>query len=1033
MKRILLSFALFTASLQISFSQSKTQIVNVSNLFKDTKEIYFEFDYSSKTQLSELSKIISIDHGTTATKAKAYANQKEFTQFLTYNIPYTLLLRPNQTANVKMLKDGEGVKSLRSAVGAYPTYPQYISMMQQFAIDYPSICTYYDLGTLPSGRKIVILKISDNPALHENEPAFLYTSTMHGDETTGYPMLLSLIDNLLSNYGTDTRLTNLVNQMEIWINPLANPDGTYAAGDLTVSGATRYNANAVDLNRNYPDPQDGLHPDGNSYQPETQIFMGLADTMDFVMSANFHGGAEVANFPWDTWNHVHPDQAWWIQQCTNYADTAQLHGSAGYMDDLYSGSIAGVTNGFAWYEVDGGRQDFMQWWHQCREFTVELSTTKLLADAQLINYYNYNVRSLLNYMESSLYGIRGVITDNCTGQPMRAKVFISGHDADSSFVYSSGDVGNYHRPILPGTYNVTYSAPGYISQTISGVNVASASSTTIVNVSLAPAPPVANFISSSAAGCTGTIDFTDLTGSATSWAWDFGDGNTSTTQNPSHTYASSGTYTVTLTTTNCAGTDAEIKLNYLTLTVAAAPSALNDTTTGCTPMAFNLTASGSGTLNWYDAPVGGTLVNVGTSYTTPVLSSTTTYYVESSSTGGTAAVGPVDNTIGAGGYFTGASSHYEVFDAFQPFTLVSVKVYANTTGSRTIQLRNSSGTVLQSLTTTLPSGMSIVTLNFNVPAGTDMQLGISGTGGNLYRNSAGAAYPYTLAGVASIKRSSAAPPNDLIYYYFFYDWQVTTNCNSARTAVSAVFTNPIGVASVMASTPDNSVCSGTPVTFTATPTNGGLTPSYQWQVNGSNVGTDSPSYTDAGLSNGDIVTCIMTSSSTCVTGSPATSSSTTMTVFALPSTPTISATGVSLSSTATTGNQWYLNGSPIAAATGANYTAVSNGTYTVVVTDGNGCTSDTSNAIVISTVGMKELTEMAFTLFPNPAQNEFTIETTMDGIYTLTVIDNLGQKVIVEPCSTQRKTIDITALKHGMYFVQLKGNNGTITKKLIVK
>jgi PKD repeat protein len=1030
MKTGLFILSFLTISISGLFAQTKSDQELINELFKDTKEIYFEFDFTSKSQMSELTKIISIDHGSTNLKVKAYANKKGFTKFLQYNIDYTLLLRPNQTsAEVKMLK---GDESIRAAVGAYPTYPAYIAMMQQFAVDYPSLCTYYDLGTLPSGRKIVALKISDNPGANENEPSFLYTSSMHGDEIAGYPMMLSLIDYLLSNYGSNTRVTNMVNSIEIWINPLANPDGTYASGDLTVSGATRFNINGIDLNRNYPDPQDGLHPDGEVYQPETEIFMGFADTMDFVMAANFHGGAEVTNYPWDTWNINHADQNWWIDQCTRYTDTCQLNGSPGYMDDLFSGSIPGVTNGFDWYEVDGGRQDYTQWWNQCRELTVELSAIKIIPDAELINHYNYNVRSLLNFMESSLYGIRGVITDNCTGLPVKAKVFISGHDFDSSFVYSSADVGNYHRPIAAGTYNITYSAPGYASQTISGVNVAGYNSIATVNVVMVQLAPTTNFVSTSPAGCTGTIDFTDVTGGGvSSWTWDFGDGFTSTVQNPSHTYASSGTYTVTLTTTNCAGTDAEIKINYVTVTVAPAPLTVNDTNFSCLPVTLNLTASGAGTLKWYDAAVAGTLVNIGTTYTTPTLSTTTAYYVESENLGSTANVGKTTNA-GGGSYYTGGTYHYLIFTASQPFNLLTVKVYANSSGPRTIQLRNSSGTVLQSVTTpSLIVGLNTVTLNFNVPVGTDLQLGTAGGAScNLYRNNASAVYPYDIAGTVSITDNSAGLSG---YYYYFYDWQIQTTCNSARKPVYAVFNSAIGAALVVANASDNSVCDGTTVTFTAAPTNGGSTPVYQWQLNGSNVGINSPTYTNSTLNNGDVVRCIMTSSDVCVSPSTDTSVNVTMTVFALPAVPTISLSGSVFTSSASTGNQWYLNGSPIGGATGVNYTAISNGTYYSLVTDGNGCTSDTSNQLNLTNAGINDINELGFNLFPNPAETNFTVETNFIGNYTLTVIDNLGQKVLVESCSTQRITINITNLKHGMYFIQLKSKDGSLTKKLMIK
>ena len=97
-------------------------------------------------------------------------------------------------------------------------------------------------------------------------------------------------------------LKNILDNCEIWINPLANPDGTYRSGNSTVNGAVRYNANFVDINRNFPDPADGPHPDGEVWQPETMIMMNVASANCFSASANFHGGEEVANYPWDTWS-----------------------------------------------------------------------------------------------------------------------------------------------------------------------------------------------------------------------------------------------------------------------------------------------------------------------------------------------------------------------------------------------------------------------------------------------------------------------------------------------------------------------------------------------------------------------------------------------------------------------------------------------------------------------------------------------------------------------------------------------------------
>jgi len=225
-----------------------------------------------------------------------------------------------------------------------------VSFMTGFASAYPDLCRLDTVGTTIQGRLILVVRISKNVNTEEAEPQFLYTSSIHGDETAGYVMMLHLADYLLSNYGIDSNVTRMVNSTEIFINPLANPDGTYHGGNNTVSGAIRYNANYIDLNRNFPDPKVGQHPDGNAWQPETIEWMDYATKNHFTMSINFHGGEEVFNYPWDTWSKLTADDNWWQLVAREYADTVHQYAPAGYFTDL----VNGVTNGYAWYEVNGG-------------------------------------------------------------------------------------------------------------------------------------------------------------------------------------------------------------------------------------------------------------------------------------------------------------------------------------------------------------------------------------------------------------------------------------------------------------------------------------------------------------------------------------------------------------------------------------------------------------------------------------------------------------------------------------------------------
>ena len=152
----------------------------------------------------------------------------------------------------------------------------------------------------------------------------------------------------------------------------------------------------------------------------------------------------------------------------------------------------------------------------------------------------------------------------------------------------------------------------------------------------------------------------------------------------------------------------------------------------------------------------------------------------------------------------------------------------------------------------------------------------------------------------------------------------SSGCTNSGTSVITINPSlPVSL-SIASSDMDNTICAGTSVTFTATPTNGGASPSYQWKLNGGNVGTDSPMYATSTLANGDSVWVVLTSNATCATGNPATSTKITTTVNPnLPVSVSISSSdmdnticaGTSVTFTATPTNgggspsyQWKLNG-----------------------------------------------------------------------------------------------------------------------------
>jgi hypothetical protein len=449
----------------------------VGSVWANNPESYIKLRVDDRTELESLTRVVSIDR-VDGNEVWAYAWPDQLHRLEELGYSWQELPIPSSTSKARM---GLLPRAASGDWDAYPTYAEYLTMMQNLANDFPDLCRLVEIGDSANQvrpHKLLALKITDNPDLEEDEPEVLYTSTMHGDETVGFVLTLRLAHELLDRYDPasndpyDREITTLVNELEIWINPLANPDGTYYASDSDVSGALRNFTNIdgspanVNPNRNFPDPDDGDHPDGNQWWPETVAMMAFAEQHSFVLSANFHGGIEVVNYPWDTWSRLHTDDRWFYALSRAYADRAQAAAASDpYFDNTYMRALDdGVTNGYQWYPVAGGRQDYMTYWRGSRETTIELSTVKNPPAAQLPRFWDYNRGSLLEYMAWALRGVRGVVTDG-QGNPVRATVAVIGHDdpADNPYAVTDPDVGDYHRLLLPGRYHLVYSADGFLS------------------------------------------------------------------------------------------------------------------------------------------------------------------------------------------------------------------------------------------------------------------------------------------------------------------------------------------------------------------------------------------------------------------------------------------------------------------------------------------------------------------------------------------------------------------------------------------
>jgi hypothetical protein len=452
--------------------------------------VTIRLEIGDRSELEQLTRLVSIDD-VRGHEVRAIATPEQLEKLRAAGWSWQIVPAAGLAAEPGMCSEG-WVEDLDRSWTCYPSYLQYEALLRKFAAEDPSLCRLVDLGpttNLVHPHRLWALIVSDRPGDEENEPEVLLTSTMHGDETTGFVLMLRLISHLLQGYGDDPEITELVNETEIWINPLANPDGTYFGGNDTVADAIRYYTTSgggdsgVNPNRNFPDFDDGDHPDGHPWWTETEAMMALAESQTFVLSANFHGGAEVVNYPWDTVERRHPDDAWFQDLARAWADLAQTDSPAGYMTHVNNN---GITNGWDWYEINGGRQDFMTFFYGGREVTIEISETKLLPSEELDELWSWNRRALLDFLGHAHQGIRGIVTDP-RGAPLAATIEVVGVDReeDGSMARTDPAVGDYHRLLLPGLYDLRIEANGYHPREIHGVAVIEGEAT-VINVTLYP-------------------------------------------------------------------------------------------------------------------------------------------------------------------------------------------------------------------------------------------------------------------------------------------------------------------------------------------------------------------------------------------------------------------------------------------------------------------------------------------------------------------------------------------------------------------
>jgi len=265
----------------------------------------------------------------------------------------------------------------------YPKFTEVENYLKLINKKYPKITKLFSIGKTHQGRSLYVMKLSKSVEVDDQKPKVKLIANMHGDEITGRELSLRLIHFLTNEYQKNPRVTDLIDNLQIYIMPSMNPDGAEAQ--------RRGNGKYVDLNRDFPDfstsdNQNTIH----NREPETRAVMEWQKKHQFVLSANFHGGAEVVNFPWDTSDSHHPKESLLKDLSLEYAMNAKYIGASTVFEN-------GITNGYQWYEINGGMQDWSIYYERDLQLTIELSDEKWPPYSLMDRYFDDNLEALLDF------------------------------------------------------------------------------------------------------------------------------------------------------------------------------------------------------------------------------------------------------------------------------------------------------------------------------------------------------------------------------------------------------------------------------------------------------------------------------------------------------------------------------------------------------------------------------------------------------------------------------------------------------------
>ncbi len=337
----------------------------------------------------------------------------------------------------------------------YHSYDEFVQDFVNLAQSYPSIAHLDTIGFSVQGRAILALKVSDNVEVKEPEPEVRIVGVHHGNEWISAEVPILFAHYLVENYGSDPEVTEMVNEREIWFIPIFNPDGHVAQ--------SRYNANGVDLNRDYGYMWEGEGSSPAPYsQPETRAMYEFSQKHNFTLSLSYHSYGEVVNYIWN-YSPVEPPDSPMIEE---------------YSEEYASYNGYWVTEGYDWYETHGDLNDYSFGINSDMDWTIELGNEFIPPASQIEPIFNENRDAMMYILRKAGQGVAGFLIDSTTGDTVKEYRVIV--EEIGWPVFSDRETGDFVRVLLPGTYTLRFEANGYAPVEIEDVTVYTDSLTWVV-------------------------------------------------------------------------------------------------------------------------------------------------------------------------------------------------------------------------------------------------------------------------------------------------------------------------------------------------------------------------------------------------------------------------------------------------------------------------------------------------------------------------------------------------------------------------